>query len=113
SLQQRSHIHRLPAMRDEESRSFRWAECKRHPPGGELRTQLFLQHPQQPRRRQIDNPPLETGNGRQIIRKLSYFPRAEINEKTLGNDQRFFRLASKSLEDSATCIDIGKIQCNL
>src|SRR5439155_17438164 len=81
-------------------------------PFADLLAHALLQHFQQARRRNIDDPVMEGGYGREVLRQRHDLVAREVNQQSFRDDQDALRGTTERGEKLAARSDIGQIEAH-
>jgi hypothetical protein len=103
-------FERLPAMGDEEGRPIVRGKLERGYIFGELVVRLLLQHAKQTGRRDVQYPPAGGGKTLQVLGESRRLLCTQIDQQSLGYDQRLLRPRGKSGKKRAAFLSVRQVQ---
>src|SRR5436190_22828537 len=78
----------------------------------DLLTHAFVQHLQQARRHNIDDPVMKGGYGREVLRQRRDLVAREVNQQSFRDDEYALRATTECGEKLAALSDIGQIEAH-
>src|SRR5207249_9342599 len=97
-------------MRREEHGTFLRRKLELGLPFADLRAHALVQHLQQARRHNIDDPVMEGGYGREVLRQRRDLVAREVNQQSFRDDEDVLRGTTERGEKLAARSDIGQIE---